>query len=286
MVVGSSIPRVVGPVEFCCDPPLALVYYDQMEESILNVYVGYDPREHEAFEVCRWSLARHSSIPVRVHALNLIDLVQDCLYWRGWHEDEKGRKIDAVDGKPFSTDFSFSRFLVPALSRLKHRTGRAVFVDCDFLFLRDIQDLMWQIDPDAAISVVQHDFTPLTETKMDGQIQQPYPRKLWSSLMVFNLDHGALGALTADYVNTAPGSDLHQFKFLPDELIGSIDPMWNFIPGYTRPPTVTEQIYGGRRLAAIHYTHGLPIFEDYANCDYAGEWLAERAHWRAFQASL
>lgn len=270
--------------KFLAARPSALVYYDQMQEStpVLNVFVGYDAREHEGYEVCRWSLGRRSSIPVTVRKLDLVDLVGDELYWRGWHEDDKGQKFDAIDGKPFSTDFSFSRFLVPALAKARHLTGYAIFVDGDFLFLNDIQDLLWQIDPDAAVSVVKHQFAPTNTVKMDGQAQQPYPKKLWSSLMVFNLDHGALGALTPEYVNTASGSDLHQFKWLPDELIGSIDEVWNWIPDHSRHLSAIDRIYGGRRLSAIHYTAGLPIFDGYENSEYSGEWLAERAHWRAF----
>jgi lipopolysaccharide biosynthesis glycosyltransferase len=257
-----------------------------MDQSILNVFVGFDEREAEAYDVCRWSLARRSSLPVTVRKLELDDLVKQELYWRGWTRDEQGRRIDNIDGKPFSTDFTFSRFLVPQLAKQMHLRGLAIFVDSDFLFLRDIQDLLWQIDPDAAISVVQHEFVPSGAVKMDNQAQQAYPRKLWSSLMVFNLDHGALGALTADYVNNATGAELHQFKWLPDELIGSIDPVWNFISGYTRPPSVIERTCSGRKISAIHYTEGLPLFEEYSNCEHAAEWLYERAHWRAFQAGL
>jgi lipopolysaccharide biosynthesis glycosyltransferase len=260
-----------------------------MEESTpfspLNVYVGYDVREHEAFEVCRWSLARRSSVPVTVRKLDLVDLVKDELYWRGWREDDRGRKIDMIDGKGFATSFSFSRFLVPELARRRHLTGYAIFVDCDFLFVNDIAELLPRIDPSKAVSCVKHDYRPKTEVKMDGQVQEPYAKKLWSSLMVFNLDHPALSALTPEYVNTATGADLHQFRWLAsDELIGQIDPVWNFVAGHTRLPSVTDQIYGGRKLSAIHFTEGLPIFEEYANCDYSAEWLAERAHWRAFQA--
>jgi lipopolysaccharide biosynthesis glycosyltransferase len=259
-----------------------------MEESTpfspLNVYVGYDVREHEAFEVCRWSLARRSSVPVTVRALDLVDLVKDELYWRGWREDDKGRKVDLVDGKNFSTDFSFSRFLVPELARRRHLTGYVVFCDCDFLWLRDIAELLPRIDPSKAISVVQHRYEPTVAEKMDGQVQEAYRRKLWSSLMVFNLAHPALERLSPGYVNTAFGSDLHQFNWLADEDLGAIDPIWNHIPGHSPMPSVTDQIYAGRKLGAVHYTLGGPWFEGFENCDFSGEWLAERAHWRAFQA--
>jgi hypothetical protein len=255
-----------------------------MDQSILNIWVGYDEREAEAYDVCRWSLARRSSLPVTVRKLELDDLVKQELYWRGWTRDEQGRRIDNIDGKPFSTDFTFSRFLVPALAKQQHLRGLAVFVDADFLWLRDIQDLLWQIDPDAAVSVVKHQFAPMNTLKMDGQAQQNYEKKLWSSLMVFNLDHGALGALTPEYVNSASGSELHQFKWLPDELIGSIDEMWNWVPGHSRQPSLVERTCSGRRLSALHYTNGLPLFDGYENCEYAGEWLEERAHWKAFNA--
>jgi hypothetical protein len=111
----------------------------------------------------------------------------------------------------------------------------------------------------------KHDYVPKTERKFLDQVQTKYPRKNWSSVMLFN--NARCRALTPEYVNTASGLDLHRFNWLNDEDIGDIPLEWNWLVGeYERKPDVK----------IVHYTLGGPYFDEYRDCDYAAEWVEER----------
>jgi hypothetical protein len=218
----------------------------------LQVFVGWDPREDIAWEVCRHSiLSRTNPRQVQVTPLVQSDLRAQGLYTR---------PIDTLA----ATEFSLTRFLTPHLAG---QQGYAVFVDCDFLFLTDIRDVLKDIDPCKAISVVQHDYRPQPGMKMDGAIQHPYPRKNWSSFIVFNCSHPSVQALTPIIVNQATPSFLHRFEWLKDSDIGALDKGWNYLEGWYPP----EYDY----LKAIHYTLGGPWFHNKRSCDFADLWLTE-----------
>lgn len=223
----------------------------------LPVFIGYDRREAIAFDVCRFSLLRHASIPLHVQALR-----QDELRARGLYRRQAllrdGQRVDAVDGRPFSTEFSFTRFLVPALCGYD---GWALFVDCDFLFLADVAELPACADDGKAAMVCRQIHVPAENTKMDAQVQTTYRRKNWSSLMLLNCGHPAVKALTVDAVNERPGSWLHGFDWLDDADIGDLPHAWNWIAGVTS---------GAPR--AVHYTAGGPWFPAYTETAYAREW--------------
>jgi hypothetical protein len=69
-------------------------------------------------------------------------------------------------------------------------------------------------------------------------------------------------------VNTASGLELHQFKWLAsDDLIGALPERWNHLVGYDAPSA---------DAALVHYTLGGPYFPEYAQCEYADAWRAER----------
>ena len=123
----------------------------------LPVFIGFDTREVEAFNVCRYSMTRHSNIPLHVQSLNEKNLRWNKLYWRDFTTTKSGQKIDAVDGKPFSTEFSFTRFLVPALCQYE---GWAVFVDCDFLFMADIGEMIESADETKALLALAYGAVP------------------------------------------------------------------------------------------------------------------------------
>jgi hypothetical protein len=152
---------------------------------------------------------------------------------------------------------------------LAGKKGYAVFVDCDFLFLTDIRDVMKEVDSNKAISVVKHDYRPQETVKMDGCVQYQYPRKNWSSFIVFNCEHPAVQSLTPKTVNSADPGFLHRFLWLQDEDIGSLDKGWNYLEGWYGPEY--------DNLRAIHFTRGGPWFEHMAGCDFSKEWLNERA---------
>ncbi len=232
----------------------------------LSIFVGYDPRENDAYEVCVHSLKRHASIPLRIVQLEQSLLRYLKLYDRPYVL-QKGQRIDQRDGKPFSTEFSFTRFLVPALSLYD---GWSLFCDCDFLFTADIAELMEYADPKFAALVVKHDHQPKEQMKMDGVVQSAYPRKNWSSFMLLNCGHQSNKNLGVDAVNHESGSWLHGMEWLRDSEIGELPQTWNWLSG------VSEPLVGGFKPKAVHYTLGVPSMAGYEDCPYSDLWFTEQ----------
>lgn len=227
--------------------------------SPFPVYIGFDRREPEATEVARRSLEATCSVPLRV-----MELHEDALRASGHYDRpfrvEGQQRFDVRDGKPFSTDFSFTRFLVPALQGFR---DWALFCDGDFLFRADLKDLVALADASKAVMVVKHDYRPPEKVKMDGQRQERYHRKNWSSLILWNCGHPANAALSCAEVNHRPGSYLHGFKWLDDELIGGLPEHWNWLEGWSSPD-ITPSV--------VHMTRGVPTMKGYENIPYADEW--------------
>ena len=224
-----------------------------MKIKDLSFYIGYDSKEDIAYRVCKNSLINTSSIALNIQSLKLYELVSKKLYTRN---------IDPLA----STEFTYSRFLVPALMNYK---GWAIFCDCDFLFFQDISLLFESIDEDKALYCVQHDYTPKERHKMDGKKQTLYPRKNWSSFMVFNCAHPSNKKLTIDIVNSESGSFLHQLKWLKDNEIGSIDERWNWLEGWTSKNNNTKPY-------AVHFTRGGPWFDEWKDVEFSKEWHSEK----------
>jgi len=217
---------------------------------MIRIFIGYDPREAAAYHVFAHSILTRASRPVTVAPLMLSQLGE--LMWRERHPLQ-------------STDFSFSRFLVPYLAGFE---GWALFFDCDMLMLDDVAKLYDLRDDRYAVQVVKHDHVPQETVKFLGAPQTKYEKKNWSSVMLFNC--ARCTALTPEYVNTATGTDLHQFKWLGDDgLIGEIPHRWNHLVDYDPPAPVEE-------VSNLHYTIGGPYFEEFRDCGYADLWTAER----------
>jgi hypothetical protein len=216
---------------------------------VLQVYIGFDPREAIAFAGLAHSIRRRASVPVTI-----TPLVQRELRDKGLYTRERGPTE--------STEFSMTRFLVPALAGYE---GWSLFMDCDMLCRADIAELFALREDDKAVMVAKHDYVPKTDRKFLDQVQTKYQRKNWSSLMLFNNDR--CRALTPDFVNSATGLELHRFKWVKDELIGELPKEWNWL--------VTEYEYNPA-AKIVHYTLGGPWFDEYRGCDYAAEWFAER----------
>lgn len=256
------------------NPQGKVVMGRRADMDVLPVFIGYDSREPEAYEVAKISLMRHSSMPLHIQMLDERALRHAGLYRRKWHT-AGAQKVDDIDGKPFSTEFSFTRFLVPALCQWK---GFALFVDSDWLFRHDIAELVRNLDADMAVSVCKQNYVPHSDTKMDGQVQQKYFRKNWSSFMVFNCEHPSNRMLTVDAVNQEPGSWLHGFGWVPDNEIGDIDHGWNWIAG----TTAIEPL-------GVHMTTGGPWFPHlrHEKQPYFDEWRAVARSigvWRKLEA--
>jgi hypothetical protein len=215
----------------------------------VRVFIGYDAREAVAFSVLAHSIMARASEPVSVSPLMLSGL----------------RGVFTRERHPLqSTDFAFSRFLTPYLSGFE---GWSVFMDCDMLVLDDIANLWKLRDERHAVMVVKHEHQPRETVKFLDQPQTAYPKKNWSSVMLFN--NAKCRALTPEYVNAASGLELHQFKWLPDEsLIGDLPRAWNHLVGYYHPTP---------GVSLVHYTLGGPYFDEYRDCEYAEHWREELA---------
>lgn len=216
-----------------------------------KVFIGWDSRENVAFEVCRSSIESRSSSP----KLLVCPLKQKILRDSGVYT----RPVDSLA----STEFSLTRFLVPYLSDFQ---GFSLFVDCDFVFTVDVNELMNEVDQSKAVHVVQHDYKPANGVKMDGKTQHQYPRKNWSSLILFNCAHPSNRCLTPDLVNQETPQFLHRFSWLKDDEIGALGHEWNYLSGWYNDLD---------RPKAVHYTEGGPWFEKHEDCDFAELWLLE-----------
>jgi len=215
---------------------------------MIKIFLGFDSKETVAYYVLSHSIEARSTAPISITPLNLQHL--DGLYNRPVHELQ-------------STEFSFSRFLVPYLSEYR---GWSLFMDCDMLVLEDISKLWGLRDSRFAVQVVKHDHEPQEKRKFLGQIQTKYVKKNWSSVMLFNNEK--CRALTPEYVNTASGLELHQFKWLQDEtFIGELPKTWNHLVGYD---AYAEDV------SNVHFTIGGPYFEEYKDCEYSQLWYEER----------
>ncbi len=218
---------------------------------MLKIFIGYDDREAVAFHALVESILAHTSVPVAVMPLRLAML---------------GGVFQRPRSPVQSTDFAFSRFLVPYLSDY---AGWSLFLDCDMLVLHDLAALWSLRDPRYALQVVKHAHHPREDTKFLGQVQTRYEKKNWSSVMLFN--NARCRRLSPDYVNSASGLELHQFKWLEGEHeIGALPPRWNFLVGHD--PPVPD-------IALLHFTTGGPYFSDFADTPYADVW--RRYHARA-----
>ena len=216
---------------------------------VSNVFVGYDTREDIAFQVCEFSIKRFNT-NVNVTPLVQHELRQKKIYWR---------EVD----KLASTEFTFTRFLVPHLMNFK---GWALFIDCDIVFLEDVNNLFSLADDRYAVMFVKHEFNPKPGLKMDGQVQTVYPRKNWSSVVLWNCSHPSNEKVTVDSVNNPnfDGAYFHRFTWLKDEEIGELPCDWNWLVGWYKKDDGVPR--------AIHYTEGGPWFKNYRNCEFNQDW--------------
>ena len=212
---------------------------------MLPIYVGYDPREACAYHVFCQSVIEHARSPVSFIPL---------------HEP----MLDGFDGQQDGTNaFIYSRYLVPYLNGFH---GAAVFVDGDMHVNCDINDLIDLFDPDKAVQVVKHDYQSRFKRKYIGSPLENdnvnYPRKNWSSVMIFNCAHPSNRLLTPEFVGSAGGALLHRFEWLNDDEIGELPREWNHLCG--EYPASEAHLY--------HHTLGVPGFEHYQAATGATDW--------------
>jgi len=213
----------------------------------IPVFIGYDHREAIAYHVCVNSIIRHSSKPISITPL--------CLQNLGDYSETH------TDG---SNQFIYSRFLVPHLMQYQ---GWAIFMDGDMLLREDIHQL-WQLRDDSkAVMVVKHDYRTRRQEKYLGSRNEDYPRKNWSSVILWNCGHPANLAVTPEFVQSATGAQVHRFTWLHDDLIGELPREWNWLP---------DEFGANPDACLLHYTLGTPSFHDFATTPQGDEWHRER----------
>ena len=216
---------------------------------MINIFIGYDHREAIAYHVCANSIIRHSSKTVSLTPLALQNM-QD---YQETHTDG-------------SNQFIYSRFLVPHLMEYK---GWAIFMDGDMLLRDDINKLWEMRDNNKAVMVVKHDYKTKMTEKYLGAKNENYPRKNWSSVILWNCSHPANKVVTPEFIETATGAQLHRFTWLADELVGELPKVWNWLP---------DEFGANQDAKLLHYTLGTPSFHDFATTPMGDEWHRERIY--------
>lgn len=212
----------------------------------MKIMIGFDPKETVAYHVLCNSIMRNSSGPVEFVPINKRNI------------PEFDRGIE--DG---STEFSFSRFLTPYLSGY---SGQSLFMDCDMIVRGDIYEILEYADLYHDVFVVKHNYIPKKGKKFLGNKQHIYPKKNWSSVMLFNSWTSQCKKLTPDVVNSASGKYLHQFEWSQSERIGDLPLKFNHLVGeYDENPDAL----------IAHFTLGTPCFEGYDEQEFADEWMEE-----------
>jgi lipopolysaccharide biosynthesis glycosyltransferase len=213
----------------------------------IPIFIGYDPREAIAYHVCVNSIIRHASVPVAIVPLALNNFQE----YTETHTDG-------------SNQFIYSRFLVPYLMGF---SGHAIFMDGDMILRGDIAELWALRDLGKDVQVVKHDYKTRMPVKYLGSKNEDYPRKNWSSVILWNCNSYPNRRLTPEYVMKATGAELHRFSWCTDDRIGELPPEWNWLPDE----------YGANPDAKLlHYTLGTPCFHEFADTPQADEWHRER----------
>ena len=223
-----------------------------MHPDVIKVFIGYDHVESVAWHTMAASIYRQSSRPVAIVTVNFANL--------------KGIFNRPRDTKQ-SNEFSFSRFLVPYLCNY---AGKAIFFDCDQMLRTDIAEIfsVMEEQPGKALYVVKHTYEPRDDVKYLNTVQYKYPRKNWSSVVLWNCDHFKNKIITPNFINSAEGLVLHRFSWLEDDDIGELDIRWNWLVGeYDDPP---------KDVKNVHWTVGGPYFNEFRDVDFSQEWLDER----------
>jgi hypothetical protein len=216
---------------------------------MITIFIGYDPREAIAYHVCSNSIIRHTSQPIAISPLALTIL--------------KDYKETHTDG---SNHFIYSRFLVPHLMNYQ---GWAIFIDGDMLLRDDIKNLWNLRDESKAVQVVKHNYQTKMTEKYLGSKNENYPRKNWSSVILWNCSHPANAGVTPEFVQNATGAQVHRFSWLTDELIGELPVEWNWLP---------DEFGANTNAKLLHYTLGTPSFHEFATTPMGDEWHRERIY--------
>lgn len=224
---------------------------------MFNIFIGWDSRHADSAEVCRYSILKHATIPVQIHFLQKKTLEAQKFYLR-----------DPDPGD--TTEFTYTRFLVPQLCNY---SGWALYVDGDFLFQHDVRELFQYIDDTKAAILVKHDHQPTSTVKQDGREQTVYPKKNWSSLVLWNCSHPKNRVLDTQALKEKSNMWLQRFMWLVDDDIGPLPVEWNWLVGWNREPANGSP-------KALHYTEGGPWFQSCENTEYGLQWYKMFQEWQ------
>ena len=212
---------------------------------MFKVFIGHDPSQAQNTSVCERSIRKYNK-DVEIHRIELSDMETK---W-GFRRDNDG-----------STEFTYTRFLVPMLAGYK---GYALFCDSDFVWLCDPVELLGYVNGSDAVSCVKHNSMPTrSKEKMAGQKNEEYDRKWWSSLMLFNCGHQFCKRLSVSSVSRLPASSLHKMWWAGLD-IGSLPVEYNYLVGYYGDDIVPK---------ALHFTDGTPLYTKYLNEPFAEKYL-------------
>ena len=216
----------------------------------MRIFIGHDSRYTDSTKVCAQSI-KYYWPEADITWLDKAALIKSGIYGR---EDVEGE----------STEFSFTRFYVPLLCNYK---GIAMFCDNDFLWKCDPRQIRKYVNQGQPMAVVKHDDYEAEGNKMDGVQNKSYPKKNWSSLMLFRCNQFEK-KLTKEYLDNATPAQLHEFHFLNENNIGSIPKEFNCLVGH----------YDLEGAKALHYTNGGPWFDSYKDAEASEEW------WRVYNS--
>jgi lipopolysaccharide biosynthesis glycosyltransferase len=216
----------------------------------IKIFMGFDRPSRIPAYVLADSIIENSSIPVEFVFL---------------HKGTLRNFFDRPRGEYDSTEFSISRFLVPYLSNYE---GWSLFIDNDMIVENDVAELLSLMTGDCTVRCTKHNQIVDSDVKFLGEKQTSYNMKNWTSVMMFN--NAKCRALTPEYVNNAPGLDLHQFKWLKDieKEVGGIPLEWNYLADVN---SIGQELVDKPSL--IHYTEGGPFFKATPDCEYAENWI-------------
>lgn len=210
----------------------------------INIIVGFDQREAIAYHTFTQSIIEKSSVPVFFIPLAINSL--------------KNYKENHIDR---SNDFVYSRFLTPYLNNFQ---GWSIFADGDMVCQADIKELWDLRDESKAVLVVKHNYQTKQNFKYLGNINENYPKKNWSSLILWNCGHPKHKILTPEFISNQSGKYLHRFSWLNEQDIGELPIEWNWL-------AIEYPINASAKI--IHYTLGTPCFKNYKDTDMAEIWI-------------
>lgn len=210
---------------------------------MIKMTVGFDQREAVVYHTFVQSVLTNTKETIAFIPLKLENI-------QSYNEKHK-------DG---SNDFIYTRFLTPYLNKFE---GWCIFADGDMICNTDINELWALKDPNKAVHVVKHDYKTKFPNKYLGNRNENYPRKNWSSLILWNCEHKKNKILTPEFISNQDGKFLHRFSWLEDEDIGSIDKKWNWL---------VSEYENNDNANLLHYTIGTPCFKQFKYSNHSDIW--------------